>query len=195
MTVTRKGQTMDVDVTQLPAQAVPVEAMSDEPVEDPQVGDLVVVYSRGSNRLAQVTKLGPKRVEVVYTTKGAWGTAQKIHEALSAPGYVQRHVEWMRRNAASNYDHYVRESNPETAVYAVKSGYKSEEKAAEERAEAAAKVEGLTKEQYVEQEAEKERVREQANHDEAVEKGVPGFVHVTTKSVPRTHVFALKEER
>src|SRR4051812_8047459 len=107
---------MEPDVSRLPAQAVPESALGSK-VSDPQVGDVVVVYSRGANRMAQVTKVGPKRVEVVYTTKGAWDQAQKIYENYMTPGYVEQQASYAAKSAAKNYDFSVRQSNRETALY------------------------------------------------------------------------------
>lgn len=45
---------------------------------DPQVGDLVAIYSRGRHRAARVTRRGPKRVTVAYTTEGARTDAERI---------------------------------------------------------------------------------------------------------------------
>lgn len=45
---------------------------------DPQVGDIVAVFSRGRYRAVKVAKVGPKRLTVVYTTQGALDTAAEI---------------------------------------------------------------------------------------------------------------------
>jgi hypothetical protein len=71
-------------ITDLPAAVVASADLTDK-VESPEVGQLVVIYSRGRNRVARVTKVGPKRVTAEYTTpsavKQAWELAAISHEA------------------------------------------------------------------------------------------------------------------
>jgi hypothetical protein len=65
-------------VTALPATVIDTDTAEALPVhENPAVGDTVVTHTRGRYRLARVTKVGPKRVAVEYTTAGAWDTAAK----------------------------------------------------------------------------------------------------------------------
>jgi hypothetical protein len=82
----------------------------------PQVGDLVVIHSRGAYRLAVVEKRGTKRVEVVYTTNGSVTEAQRISAM-----YQQRLASqaWKADGAAAgrNWDYYLGESNPATRKY------------------------------------------------------------------------------
>lgn len=60
--------------------------------ENPQVGDLVLTHSRGNYRAVKVIKVGPKRVQVAYTTEGAVTEAQRIAEV--------NHVALFERNRA-----------------------------------------------------------------------------------------------
>ena len=182
---------MNTEVRVLPAQAVPEENLTAEPLAEIAVGDIVAIHSRGQFRLAQVEKVTPKRVAVVYTTKGAWDAAVKLHQGLLTPGRVERIAEHTRKSAASNYDFYVSESDPATAKYAKASNYKTEEQAAAERAEARAKVEGINREDFIEREVAKTREREQAQVEEARE-GVERYVHVTRKSVKRQDVYGIE---
>lgn len=65
-------------VTALPATVIDAATAEALPVhENPAVGDTVVTHTRGRYRLARVTKVGPKRVAVEYTTAGAWTEAAK----------------------------------------------------------------------------------------------------------------------
>lgn len=175
------GVAHSIDVSKLPATAVPETALTAEPVEDPKVGDLVVIYSRGANRLAEVTKVGPKRVEVVYTTKGAWDTAIKTHAGLTSAAYLTGWERSYTKTFGSNYDFAVRESDPATAKYTGPDGH----------VKYRAKVEAETRDEYVARHVAEHRADREAKAARAHEIGVKGHVHVTTKSVPRDKVFGL----
>ena len=60
------------------------DTRSFEPVPELiEIGDLVAIYSRGRERVARVTKVGPKRVTAEYTTRGAVDEAQRIAGGFS----------------------------------------------------------------------------------------------------------------
>lgn len=92
------------NLSALPATVIDADTAKTLPVhEDPTVGDTVVVYSRGRNRLARVAKVGPKRITVEYTTAGAWDTAADI----AAQSRVARLTREIARDA-KNADRYRR---------------------------------------------------------------------------------------
>lgn len=73
----------------LPAQVVDADEL---PVaENPEVGQIVAVYSRGRYRAVKVTKVGPKRLQVTYTTEGARDTAIKIAQ-INRTASVDREI-------------------------------------------------------------------------------------------------------
>jgi len=81
----------------------------------PQIGDLVVIHSRGTYRLAVIEKVGPKRASVVYTTEGAIKTAQDT-AAFYATAVVDRAgIEKMVR---SNYRHTQEMADGSADLYA-----------------------------------------------------------------------------
>jgi hypothetical protein len=59
----------------LPASRTDVVEL--EELDDPHEGQLVAVYSRGSGRVAQIEKVGPKRLQVKYVTAGGRRDAEK----------------------------------------------------------------------------------------------------------------------
>lgn len=167
------------ETTQLPAARVD-EARFNEllPVPaDTEVGDLVVVYSRGSYRLALVEKLGPKRISVVYTTEGALKESGKVYAMYTTPGYTEQMVAGTKRVEARNFDYYVREtgSSPQFSH--------SEERLAEFAANVA-----LGRDAYIAGEVAKTRAGCEAAIADARARGPLGFVSVTRKSVPRESV-------
>lgn len=77
MTPTTSLPTFPTTEGDLPAYAFPHDV--ELPVaESVAVGDIVAVYSRGTTRAARVEKVGPKRVKVAYTTRGAREQAEVI---------------------------------------------------------------------------------------------------------------------
>ena len=161
-------------------------------ITDVKVGDRVVIFSRGGERVAQVEKVGRTNLTCIYTTKGAWDTAQRIHEDhLSIAPRMGEFEERTRKQAARNFDFYVRESNPETAEFGNES-FDNPERVAKERA-AYAKVASVGKEAYIENEWAKERERLTKFYEKAVEDGIEQYVHVTTKNVKFKDVIGHKE--
>jgi hypothetical protein len=73
-----------MNITDLPHTVVADADLTDK-VESPEIGQLVVIYSRGRNRVARVVKVGPKRITAEYTTPSAveqaWKLAAMSHEA------------------------------------------------------------------------------------------------------------------
>jgi hypothetical protein len=122
------------NVERLPATAVPEGAITAEPLSEIAVGDLVVTYSRGTDRLAEVTKVGPKRIEVIYTTKGAWDEAARIAGMYLTGGYAEGRERYERDAAGDTYDYYKSEGDAATAKHSVASKIRTEETAAAERA-------------------------------------------------------------
>jgi hypothetical protein len=172
----------DVDVTKLPARPPREGEFGPVPeIDQLSVGDLVVAYSRGAERVAMIEKIGRSNVGVVYTTKGAWDEATKIHAGL-----LSRDPDWFARReaemAAKNYDHSLRESDPATARYAVAAAWKSEEQAERERAR---NREIVTEERdvYIARYAEAARRKVESDRAEATEGGPERYVHVTRKTV------------
>lgn len=188
------GEKTETPVSKLPARPPLDGEFGPVPdISEISVGDLVAIYSRGAERVAMVEKVGRSRLGCIYTTKGAWDTAQKTHESLTMPGGPERAAAFARQAAAKNWDYYVRESDAATAVYAVASSWRSEEQAAAERRENAARVESTTKDEYIAQEAERARARRQEELDDAVARGIEGFVHITRKDVPLADVIGWKK--
>jgi hypothetical protein len=179
---TKEELLADVDVTKLPVRRVAPEMLTDEPLAEIAVGDLVVMHSRNALRVAQVLTVTPKRVMVAYTTEGAWTAARKIAEMYLTPGYVERLVGQARRTAGSNYDWFVAQSKPETASY-----NPSEADMARNRA----RVERETREEHIERTVREAREGAEAKVAEA-KLGCEQYVTVTTKSVKRSDVYGLK---
>lgn len=150
--------------TQLPATAVPEDRMTAEPITEIAEGDLVVVFSRGTYRLAKVTKLGPKRITVIYTTQGAWTEAQKIAD----------HLRSLSDESIEHRFDYLRDSD----YYVADAPY----------------VEGEGGQGYSEAYIAASVARQKSDRAAAREHGAAPFVHVTTKSVPRGEVFGLVAE-
>lgn len=157
----------------LPARVVADSDVSGVPVADPQVGDLVVVHSRGRVRVVKVEKVGPKRVSVVYTTETALREAQKIAAAYP-PSRLRSHAEDLREMAAE--------------LRAQAEGKQSDEKIVGSDYTTAASA--LANAVYYEERA----VSQEALAEKAV--ASPStfwfeFVTVTRKSVSREHVYAV----
>lgn len=169
-----------IDVRELPARRWPDEALTPEPLVEVAVGDMVVVYSRGSTRVAKVLAVTPKRVMVAYTTEGAWDMARKIHESALHRALDEKAV---RRVEESNFDYYEREANVTTRQYT-----HTEEHLAEFRARI---EEG--KDAYVERKLAEGRADVERRREEARAGGVEQYVHVTTKSVKREDVYGMQE--
>jgi hypothetical protein len=94
-----------IETTEGPLPAFVFPAGHELPVaENVQVGDIVATYTRGRYRAVQVTKVGPKRATVVYTTEGAHAealriadidyTAQSLSAADSARRNADRYARW-----------------------------------------------------------------------------------------------------
>lgn len=179
-----------MNIEQLPATQIDPSQMTAEPLSEINVGDLVAVHSRGSYRLAQVTKVGPKRVEVIYTTQGAWNDAIKIHTNYTSPGFTKLTLRDLATEG-KNYDFRVREMNPETAVYNKVDQYTTQEQVDKKTAMYAAEIAGRTKEQYLADLLAAAIADRTARRDEAVAGGPTQYVHVTTKSCKREDVFGL----
>lgn len=66
------------DVTELPAvRRSEAEFLALAPIEEPKVGDRVVIWTRGAYREALIEKVGRTNITCVYTTEGALKDAHK----------------------------------------------------------------------------------------------------------------------
>lgn len=186
---TDKEHTVNVEL--LPATQIDPNNMTAEPLSEIEVGQIVATYSRGSWRVAQVTKVGPKRVEVIYTTQGAWKEAQRIYEHETSPSYVSYSAE-AAKTEAKNYDFMLQEINPATAVYNVVSPTQyTPEQVAAKTAKYVAEIAGRTKEQYLADIKAASLERKQRTQEKALAGGVTQFVHVTTKNAKRSDIFGI----
>lgn len=86
-----------MNITDLPAAVIANADLTDK-VDSPEVGQLVVIYSRGRNRVARVVKVGPKRVTAEYTTPTAIEQAWKI-AAHSHVAQITADAAYQRKNA------------------------------------------------------------------------------------------------
>ena len=162
------------DITELPAQRLSPEQVSELPaLTDPQVGDVVGIYSRGAWRVAVIEKVGKTNITARYTTEGAWKTAQKIHEGQSNPARIEQAARYAATMAATNFAFAVRESNEDTARYD-----RTPEQIARYASEVAEGLDG-----YVARKTQEARDKQQASYEQAVSGGVAQYVHPTRKSV------------
>lgn len=67
----------NLDVSKLPFRRLSDEEAEDKPLAEVREGDVVAIWSRGALRLALVVETTPTRVEVAYTTEGAWNNARR----------------------------------------------------------------------------------------------------------------------
>lgn len=138
------------------------------------VGEVVAVYSRGTWRNAIVEKVGPKRVNVVYTTEGAVATSIEHYDRYQA---LDINAAAVRDGVTDgrNYDYYA----------AVVSGEKRNAYTTEaEVTRYASYIEGQTREQYVANGV----ARSFSNYERERSVGRLDRVNYTRKSVPAGEV-------
>lgn len=168
----------DYDVSKLPARP-PLDGEFDSAPDSSayQVGDLVAIFSRGCDRVAQIQKIGRSNLTCVYTTKGAWDSAQKIHAMYMDPNYVESRATQAQKVEPKNFDFYAREIGPDAQYERHASTVENYE---------AMVAEG--KDAYVARRVKDVRQQAQGLVDEAIAGGVEIYVHVTTKVIKMSEV-------
>lgn len=143
-----------------------------------KVGDLVAIHSRGSYRVARVTRVTKTRVETEYTTVGALKESRRIWEMYTSGSYVATRVRQARESAARNFEFYASEADPATRKYYADGKYDHPQKLAE-----AIEIAARGKVTYIEDEAEAAQTKAQFEVDEANRRGPEGYLTVTRKTV------------
>lgn len=167
------------DVNQLPARPPLTGEFGPVPaITEIAVGDLVAIYSRGRERVAMVEKIGRTNLGCVYTTKGAWDEATRLHQSLTNPGRIQWIASFTEKQEQKNFDFYLQEVDPATAKYGSGESYQGY---VDEGRDA-----------YVARMVESARVGATEAYEKAITGGVEQYVAVTRKSVKLQDVIGWK---
>jgi hypothetical protein len=178
-------QTTTTPRNELPAARYQVGVDSERlsPENPPKVGDLVAIHSRGSYRVARVTKVTKTRIETEYTTEGAIKESGRIFEMYADPSLPARMAKQEAAQQAKNFDYYAEvlaagRSHPHFA-------HQSDAAISARLADYRAWTE-QGKEAFVARHVEEVRESYEEGHAEALRRGRLGYLTVTRKTVSLT---------